>query len=79
MTEEELKKVKFRETQHLVLEDEYATAYISEDGRLGFCDHVPRDTKTGMVKKRGRAYRHYRIDGNIYKTRENFIEALREI
>ena len=38
MTIEELKKVKFRETCHMALEDEYSTTYMSEDGRMGFCD-----------------------------------------
>ena len=43
MTEEELKKVSFRETCHMAMEGEYTTTYMSKDGRLGFCDHVPRD------------------------------------
>ena len=43
MTEEELKKVPFRETCHMAMEGEYTTTYMSKDGRLGFCDHVPRD------------------------------------
>ena len=55
MTEEELKKVPFRETCHMAMEGEYTTTYMSKDGRLGFCDHVPRD-KYGMVKKGGRAW-----------------------
>ena len=54
MTIEELKKVPFRETCHMAMEGEYTTTYMSKDGRLGFCDHVPRD-KYGMVKKGGRA------------------------
>ena len=47
MTIEELKKVPFRETCHMAMEGEYTTTYMSKDGRLGFCDHVPRD-KYGM-------------------------------
>lgn len=79
MTIEELKKIPFHETQHLTLEDEYATTYASEDGRFGWCDHVPRDRNTGMVAKRRKAYRHYRIGSEVYKTREKFIEALIKI
>ena len=55
MTEEELKKVPFRETCHMAMEGEY---------RLGFCDHVPRD-KYGMVKKGGRAVRHFMIEAKV--------------
>ena len=54
MTKKELEKVPFRETCHMAMEGEYTTTYMSKDGRLGFCDHVPRD-KYGMVKKGGRA------------------------
>ena len=75
MTIEELKAVKFRETCHMALESEYTTTYMSEDGRLGFCDHVPRD-KYGMVKKGGRAVRHFMIDGKVYKTKAEFLEAI---
>lgn len=55
MTEEELKKVPFRETCHMAMEGEYTTTYMSKDGRLGFCDHVPRD-KYGMVKTGGHSF-----------------------
>jgi len=77
MTIEELKKVKFRETCHLALEDEYSTTYVSEDGRIGFCDHTPRD-KYGMVKKGGRTIRHFMIDGKVYKSKEKFLEAIKD-
>ena len=55
MTEEELKKVPFRETCHMAMEGEYTTTYMSKDGRLGFCNHVPRD-KYGMVKTGGHSF-----------------------
>ena len=41
----------------------------------GFCDHVPRD-EYGMVKKGGRAIRHYMIDGKVYKSKKKFLEAI---
>ena len=78
MTIEELKKVPFRETCHMAMEGEYTTTYMSKDGRLGFCDHVPRD-KYGMVKKGGRAVRHFMIDGKVYKSKKKFLEALRSV
>ena len=77
MTIEELKKVKFRETCHMAMEGEYTTTYFSEDNRIGFCDHVPRD-KYGMVKKGGRAFRRYMIDGKVYKSKEKFLEAIKD-
>lgn len=72
MTYEELKKVKFSCVVHLSMEDEHLTTYMSEDRRLGFCDHV--HYKDEMPK--GRAYRHYMIDGKVYKSKEKFLEAL---
>ena len=77
MTIEELKAVKFRETCHMAMEGEYTTTYMSEDGRLGFCDHVPRD-KYGMVKEKGRVIRHFMIDGKVYKSKAKFLEAIKD-
>ena len=74
MTTEEFAKVKFHLVAHLSMEDEHTTTYDSEDGRLGFCDHVAY--KDGEPK--GRAYRHYRIDNKVYKTKEKFLEALKD-
>ena len=74
MTEEELKKVPFTFNSHLSMEHEHCTSYVALGGRLGFCDHVPyRDGEP-----RGRGYRHYMIDGKVYKKKEKFIEALRD-
>lgn len=75
MTIEELNKVRFHETCHMALDGEYTTTYISEDGRIGICDHVPRHPQTGQPK--GRAYRHWMIDGKVYKSKNKFIEALK--
>jgi hypothetical protein len=59
------------------MEGEYTTTYMSEDGRLGFCDHVPRD-KYGMVKEKGRVIRHFMIDGKVYKSKAKFLEAIKD-
>lgn len=74
MTKEELKKVKFRCVGHMALESEHMLTYVSEDGRLGFCDHTPK-RKNGDF---GRTYRHWRIDNKIYKSDEKFFEALKD-
>ena len=77
MTVEELEKVKFKFHSHMSMEDEHTTTYFSEDGKIGFCDHVPRD-EYGMVKKGGRAVRHFMIDGKVYKTKKKFLEAIKD-
>lgn len=73
MTIEELNKTPFRFHSHMAMEDEHTTTYFSSDGRIGFCDHVP--CKDG--EPHGRSYRHYMIDGKVYKSKKNFIEALK--
>ena len=73
MTEEELKLIPFYMKSHLAMEDEHCSTYFTDDGRIGFCDHVP---KKGFQFKRG--YRHWMLDGKVYKTKEKFIEALKE-
>ena len=72
MTIEELEKVPFHFVAHLSMEHKHTTTYESEDGRLGYCDHVPY--KDGQPH--GRSYRHYRIGLKVYKTKEKFIAAL---
>ena len=74
MTEQELKTVPFHWVSHLSMEGEHCTTYASEDGRLGWCAHVPIDPLTGEPK--GRPYRHYQIDGKVYKSKKKFLEAL---
>lgn len=72
MTEEELKKVKFSFHSSFSMETEHQLTYVSEDGRLGFCDRTPKKKNGDFGKTR----RLYRIDKKIYKTREAFLKAL---
>ena len=74
MTIEELKDIPFHFVAHMALESEHMMSYETEDGRLGFCDHTPK-RKNGDF---GRTYRHYRIEGKVYKTKEKFLEALKD-
>lgn len=74
MNIEELKNIKFHFVCSMALESEHTLTYESEDGRLGFCDHTPK-RKNGDF---GRTYRHYRIEGKVYKTKEKFLEALKD-
>ena len=74
MTPEEFEKVKFHFVAHMSMEDEHTTTYVSEDNRLGWCDHtIYRDGQPY------RSYRHWRIGENIYKTKKKFLEALKHI
>jgi hypothetical protein len=75
MTIEELQKVPFHFVSHMSMEDEHTTTYASEDGKIGFCDHVP--FKNG--EPHGRSYRHYWLNGKFYKTKKKFIEAIKEL
>lgn len=72
MTEEDLKNVKFVRRSHMKLVNEHVLTYISEDGRLGYCDHTPI-LKNGDL---GKTYRHWRIRNKVYKTKERFLVAL---
>ena len=74
MTEEELKKVKFTFVAHMAMADEHTSTYVSEDGRLGFCDHTLKKNEYEF----GRTYRHFRIDDKIYKSYKKFVEALKD-
>jgi len=74
MTEEEFNRVEFHMVYHLALKDEHMCTYISKDKRLGYCDHTPKN-KYGEFKK---SYRHWQIDSKVYKTKEKFLEALKD-
>lgn len=74
MTEEEFNKIPFNTVAHISGYNEHTSTYASPDGRLGYCVHTK---KTGDFTF-GRSYVHYRIDNNIYKTKERFLEALKE-
>ena len=74
MTIDELKAIPFYFVCSAAWEDEHTLTYESEDGRLGYCDHTPK-RKNGDF---GKSYRHWHIDGKMYKKKEKFIEALRD-
>ena len=77
MTIEELERIPFYFDSHLSMEDEHCTTYITKNKRFGFCDHVP--FKNGEPDRRRKSYRHYMIDGKVYKTWEKFLEALADV
>ena len=75
MSIEELEKVPFHFVAHMSMEDMHTTTYESDDGRFGFCDHVP--FKNG--EPHGRAFRNYRIGLKVYKSKQKFLEALADV
>ena len=74
MTEEEFNKIPFHMVYRLALENEHSCTYESEDERLGFCEHTIKN-KYGEFS---RSYRHWRIDNKVYKTKEKFLDALKD-
>lgn len=74
MTLEELKKIPLHFVCHLNMGDVHTTTYASEDNRIGICDHVRY--KDGEPK--GKSYRHWRIDNNVYKKWDDFVKALND-
>lgn len=72
MNIEELKSIPFHFVCSAAWQNEHTMTYESEDGRLGFCDHTQK-RKNGDF---GRTYRHYHIDGKVYKSKEKFLAAL---
>ena len=72
MSIDELKATPFYFVCSAAWEHEHTITYESEDGRLGFCEHTPK-LKNGNF---GRTYRHYHIDGKVYKSKEKFLAAL---
>lgn len=72
MTFEDFEKLHFNFVCHMSLGSVHTLTYQDDSGRLGYCSHT-------HIKKNfetGRSYIHYRIDSDIYKTKEKFIEAL---
>ena len=68
MTIDELKAIPFHFVCSAAWEYEHTLTYESEDGRL------PK-RKNGDF---GKGYRHWHIDGKVYKTKEKFLEALKD-
>lgn len=81
MTEEDLGKLKFREVNHVSYVSEYHTFYecVSEPfiGRLRLNSIVKRSKFTG--EPTGKARVHYSLDGKLYRTKEKFLDAIKEV
>lgn len=72
MTFEEFEKLDFHFVCHMSLRSVHTRTYKDDSGRLGYCihTHIKKNFETG------RSYIHYRIDENVYKTKDKFVEAL---
>ena len=79
MTEAELLVLPFRFQCHLAMEHEHCSTYVAQFGghRFGVCNHTPIDSAT--MEPHGRRYRHWMLDGKVYKTRKKFLEAIANI
>lgn len=81
MTEEDLGKLKFRERSHIAYDDECHTLFecVSEPfaNRLFVNFIKKRDKNTCDVV--GNVRLHYSLDGNVYKSKEKLMEAIKDI
>lgn len=73
MTESDFAKLKFRCVAHLNMEHEHTMTYESVDymPTIGMCIHTPAK-KDGTW---GEPYTHYAFNGNVYESKESFLEA----
>lgn len=72
MTIEELSKIEFAPCAHMSMEDEHTMSYTAtyKGHAFGICDHTPY--KDGVPK--GRSYRHFMVDGKVFKTKKKFYD-----
>ena len=81
MTEEDIKKLKFKECTHATFDTEYHSFYecISEPlkGRLYVDSVIRRDKYTGASIGKGSV--GYFLDGKFYETKEKLLEAIKDI
>lgn len=74
MTDQDLAKIKFRMVSHLNMGTQHACTYESVDHepKIEMCVHtLLRDDDTI-----GPAFAHYRFNGNVYKSKKKFLEAM---
>ena len=80
MTEEEVKKIPFQMVCHMNMAAEHTCTYVDESGRLGFCDHTPvKEHRKYGWQEFGKSYRHYRLDGKVFTSYKEWIEALKDV
>jgi len=75
MTIKEFDNLTFLFRSHLAMANEHTMTYATEDNRFAFCVHTP--FKDGEPK--GRVYKHYMVDGKVYKTDEALIKAIENL
>lgn len=72
MTREEINNIPFKWQSHTAGAYEHTMFYSAEykGHQFALCDHQPY--KNGVPY--GRNYRHYAVDGKVFKTKEKFYE-----
>lgn len=77
MKREEIEQIPLRFQCHLSMEHEHTSTYsASYNGHsFGLCVHVP--FKDGEPK--GRSYKHYMVDGKVFKTMKKFLEYCEQL
>lgn len=75
MTEQQFNQIPFRMVSHLALEHEHASTYINEEYGFSVCKHVKKKDDFTY----GRTYIHYMYQGKVYKTKQKFLEAIKDV
>lgn len=75
MTAEELCKIPFKMVSNLSMEHEHCATYKNADYNMGYCVHHKRKDDGTF----GRWYVHYQYNGEVYKTKAKFLEAIKDV
>lgn len=75
MTAEQLSKIPFRMVAHLSMEHEHCATFLNADYNMGYCVHTKRKDDGTF----GRSYTHYQYNGEVYKTKAKFLEAIKNV
>ena len=77
MSEEEILNIPLQYQCHSSFEYKHTSTYSASymGHSFGLCVHVPYENG----EPRGRVYRHYMVDGKVFKTKKKFIEYCKNL
>ena len=75
MTKEELTKIPFTFKSSFSMEHEHFTEHYNKEYGFSFCTHTKKKANGDF----GRSYRHYMCQNKVYKSLDNFLEAIKDV